>query len=184
MNTCRMCRYAGRAANREERECLNQDAKAGTVRAGAPACERYKISAWALLESVARAEQRIEDMSWRAEHYREMAGRATGSTEAVRVSGSAECSKVARNIDRCIDIGISIDRQAETLKVRYQTVCDLIGGVSSPEGREVLELRHLSRMTWEEIAARMNYEARQVRRIHARALEEVQAEMDELGIFE
>lgn len=184
MNTCRMCRWAGRAEDREERECLNPGANAGTVRAGAPACERYKISAWALLESVARAEKRMEDMSWRAAHYREMAGRATGSMEAVRVSGSAECSKVARNIDRCIDIGISIDRQAEALKARYELVCELIGGVSSPEGREVLELRHLSRLRWEEIARRMNYDERQLRRIHTRALEEVQKEMDEWEIFE
>ena len=184
VNLCKMCRYAARCDDREERRCLNPEAADGIVRAEAPACPLFQVSAWSYLESVARAEKRIEDMTWRENRFREMAQRATGSTEAVRVSGTGSASKVSANMDKCMDIGIRIQDEAETLGKRYKLACEMIEGVSLPEGRQVLELRHLSRLPWEAIAEKMHYGPRQLARIHRWALEEVQGQMDELGIFE
>lgn len=196
MKTCRMCRWAEVCDEREERLCGCPD-KAGKerVRAGAPRCEAFQISAWCFLESVAQGEKKLEDLSWRAQHYREMAGRATGSMEAARSSGTAEASKLASNCDRMIDIAIMLDDQAAALKSRIALAERLIADIQRPEERRVLELRHSwcrpgkpgrasRRLSWEEIAREMGYDESNVRRIHRRALEAVQAQMELLNIRE
>lgn len=53
----------------------------------------------------------------------------------------------------------------------YAHALALIEAVPDAAGREVLELRYLSGLTWMQIARRMGYEERQVRRIHQRALQ-------------
>ena len=176
MRTCKQCAYAYRAEEWTERKCGH---KGETVRAEAIACEAFKLSARDFLESISRADKRLEDMSWRAKHYREIAYRATGSMEATRVSGTAGRSKVEHNINRCLDLAQDIDRQADALRGNLALAYEMIEGVTVPQGREVLELRYLRRLSWEEIAERMKYEARQTQRIHRKALREVQAQINQ-----
>jgi DNA-directed RNA polymerase specialized sigma subunit len=59
---------------------------------------------------------------------------------------------------------------------------EMIEGVNAPERKELLELRYLCGMTWERVGQRMRYDKRQSQRIHKRALEDVQRQMDERGI--
>lgn len=175
MSRCKQCRSACRAEDRDERFCRKLRK---TMQSDAPACaDGFQISARAFMESIARADKRLEDMSMRAQRYRENAHRATGSMEAARVSGTAGRSRIETNMNRCIDIARDIEREAEQLRAQYERARSLIAGVSDPAGREVLELRYLSRMRWEEIAGRMHYDERQVRRIHGLALREVDAQM-------
>lgn len=175
MRMCKQCAHARRACDWAERSC---SLKGETVRGDAIACGEFELSARAYLESISRADKRLEDMSWRAQHYREIAYRATGSMEATRVSGTAGRSKVEHNINRCLDIAQDIDREAEALRTRLARAREMIDGVSDPQGREVLELRYLSRLHWEEIAKRMNYTQRNVAHIHGAALREVQMQME------
>ena len=60
-----------------------------------------------------------------------------------------------------------LGRMTEYLRAEY--------AVPDAAGREVLELRYLSGLTWVQIARRMGYEERQVRRIHQRALDAIRA---------
>lgn len=191
MKTCKMCKWAARADDPEARVC-RKGGGCTPIGADDPVCESYVVSAWTLLESIAYAERRLEDMSWRARHYRDLAGRATGSTEAARISGTGEASRVASNCDRCIDIAIDIDRQAERLRERLALVCRMIEDIQNPEERRVLELRHreyavggeMRRLSWEEIARKMHYDQSSVRRIHSRALRQIQRQMDAMGVKE
>lgn len=64
-----------------------------------------------------------------------------------------------------------LGRLAEGLRAEYAQALALIEAVPDAAGREVLELRYLSGLTWMHIARRMGYEERQVRRIHQRALQ-------------
>lgn len=64
-----------------------------------------------------------------------------------------------------------LGRLAEGLRAEYAHALALIEAVPDAAGREVLELRYLSGLTWMQIARRMGYEERQVRRIHQRALQ-------------
>lgn len=152
------------------------------VKQGQYACERYGISAYAYMAQIKSATRRIEEMSHRARRYREMACRATGSMETAHAGGGGNESRIEKNISSCMDLAADIEKRARMLRERYETASGMIDGVVDDVGREVLELRYLSDMRWEEIAARMCYSERQIRRAHKKALEDVQAQMDARGI--
>lgn len=181
MATCGQCRHACRVERREMRICARD---AQTVRAEAQACPCFAISARAYLERIENASRRLEDMSYRAQRFREQAMRATGSMEATRVSGTDGGSKVSRNMNSCIDLARDIDRRAAALRKQYDAACQMIDNVQSANAREVLELRYLRGMRWEDIGKRMHYDERQVYRLNRRALEDVQRQMDARGIRE
>ena len=177
MYRCKQCRHARKGETWDKRFCQLREQ---SVQAEELACaEGFQISARAFLESISRADKRLEEMSFRAQRYRDMAKRATGSIEATRVSGTAGRSQVESNINRCIDIANDIDRQAAQLRERYAQAMRAIEGVSDPAGREVLELRYLHRMRWEEIAKRIGYTQRNIIRLHGIALREVEAQIDQ-----
>lgn len=130
-----------------------------------------------MLDGVCGAERRIEEMAQRAQRYRELARMATGSAEAVRVSGTTGRSRVERNVGRLVDIAREIDAQAERLRRRMDEAARLIEGVSNPLGREVIELRYFDRLPWERIAQRMHYSRSAVIEMHGRALAEIERQM-------
>ena len=98
----------------------------------------------ALLESIGGLRRRIAEMDRQAEQMR-----------AMNAGAYAE----------------ELGRLAEHLRAEYAHALALIEAVPDAAGREVLELRYLSGLTWMQIARRMGYEERQVRRIHQRALQ-------------
>ena len=101
-----------------------------------------------LLESIGGLRRRIAEMDRQAEQMR-----------AMNAGAYAE----------------ELGRLAEHLRAEYAHTLVLIEAVPDAAGREVLELRYLSGLTWMQIARRMGYEERQVRRIHQRALAAIRA---------
>ena len=178
MRMCKQCRYADRTEDRQMRRCPYRE----EVRADQAACERYAVSAYAFLESVARAEKRLRSMALRAQEYREMASRATGRMEASRTSGTCGRSRVEQGVNACVDIAMQIESQASRLRERHAQALAMIEDVQSAEGRRVLEMRHLERREWSAIARELGYDVRQAQRIHRRSLCDVQAQMDALHI--
>ena len=178
MAMCKQCRHARPGSNPGVRQC----GIGGEVRACAPACQDYAVSAYAYLEGVARAAERMRSMALRAQEFREMAGRATAGVEAVRVSGTGARSRVERGVSACVDLAMQLETQAASLRERHAQALELIEGVGTAEGRRTLEMRHLERRRWEAIARELGYDVRQCQRIHRRALADVQAQMDARGI--
>lgn len=183
MSCCRMCKYSGRFdADRAKSVCwLNKDAPR-IVEADGQTCGSFCISAQAYMEDVTNLQRRIAIKNETAHRYNDMATRATGSMEAVRVSGSGTRSKVESNANAMMDIERAIERDAERLRDKIAMTMELIEGVSTPERKELLELRYLCGLTWEGVGQRMRYDKRQSQRIHKRALEDVQRQMDARGI--
>lgn len=183
MACCRMCKYSGRFDARKEKSIcwLDKDAPR-IVDADGQTCGAYCISAQAYMEDVTNLQRRIATKTETAHRYRDMAMRATGSTEAVRVSGTNARSKVADNVDKLVDIQRAIERDAERMRNKITMAMELIDGVGTPERKELLELRYLCGLTWENVGRRMRYDKRQSQRIHKRALEDVQRQMDARGI--
>lgn len=99
-----------------------------------------------LLESIGGLRRRIAEMDRQAEQMR-----------AMNAGAYAE----------------ELGRLAEHLRAEHAHALALIEAVPDAAGREVLELRYLSGLTWVQIARRMGYEERQVRRIHQRALDAI-----------
>lgn len=182
MRTCRQCRFAQRGTTQEEKLCVLCAQSPKIVGAGQAACGNYEVSAYAYLESVAYAEKRIERMAAKAKRYFEAAGYATGSREAVRTSGGGH-SKIADNMACCLDLARDMEREAAELRARLGSARQMIRDVSTAEGREVVDMRHMGRMRWEEIARRLKYDPSAIRRIDKRALHEIQQMMIANGII-
>ena len=145
---------------------------------GAQGCPMYAMSARAFMERVTNAHRRIREMQQRAQRYRELAMRSTSAMQAVRAGGTTARSKVEDGTCAFLDISEDIEEQAQKLREIIRQTSEIIDRLSDPMEREVLELRYLSGLRWEEIGRKMNYDERQVRRIHVKALEHVQREMD------
>lgn len=172
MNTCETCRYGGHM----EKRCMAPEGIPQYV--GADGCPMYAMSARAFMERVMNAQRRITHMQQRAQRYREMAMRSTSSMQATRVGGTDARSKVEDGACAFMDICRDIEEQANRLRDTIRQTSEVIDRLSDPVEREVLELRYLSGLRWEDIGRRMMYDERQVRRIHVKALEHVQREMD------
>ena len=172
MNTCETCRYSGH----QQKRCM---APEGLPRyAGMDGCPMYAMSARAFMERVINANRRIRNMQQQAQRYRDMAMRSTSTMQAVRTGGTDARSKVEDGTCAFMDISRDIEEQARQLREIIRQTSEIIGRLSDPVEREVLELRYLSGLRWEDIGRRMIYDERQVRRIHVKALEHVQREMD------
>lgn len=183
MSCCRMCKFSGRFdANQSKSICWIDRGAPRIVDAEGAACGDFCISAQAYMEDVTNLQRRIAIKTETAHRYRDMAMRATGSMEAVRVSGSGNRSKVETNVNALVDIERAIERDAERLRGKITMTMELIEGVCTPERKELLELRYLCGLTWENVGRRMKYDKRQSQRIHKKALEDVQRQMDARGI--
>lgn len=145
-------------------------------------CPLYAMGARAFLERVTNAQRRMERMQERARHYRALAMRSTGSMEAVRVGGTPGRSRVEEGMNAFMDIAQDIEEEARALRELIRQTNGVIARIPSATERELLELRYLDGLRWEDIARRMMYDERQVRRIHVKALENVQREMDRQGL--
>lgn len=172
MSICETCRYCSHL----EKKCMASNCTPRyTVEDG---CPLYAMSARAFMERVISAQRRIVSMEEHAARYRDMAMRATGNLQAIRTSGTPARSKVEDGVCAFADICADIEREAEKLRGIISETRTVIDRLTDSVQREVLELRYLNGLRWEDIARRMRYDDRSVRRIHLKALENVQREMD------
>jgi DNA-directed RNA polymerase specialized sigma subunit len=102
---------------------------------------------------------------------REMAGHATSVSTAERVSGTPQRSKM----ENCIAQIDELEREIDAAAGIIGEIKETIRGVEDINYRNVLELRYLDGMTWEQIGDRMHYSDRWVKTLHGRALERVPA---------
>ena len=183
MSCCRMCKYSGRFDARKEKSIcwLDKDAPR-IVDADGQTCGAFCISAQAYMEDATNLQRRIKEKEDLARHYHEMAMRTTSNMGDIRASGSGSGSKVEKNGNAYMDIENEIKRNAARLRDKITMTMELIEGVGTPERKELLELRYLCGLTWEGVGQRMRYDKRQSQRIHKRALEDVQRQMDARGI--
>lgn len=90
-------------------------------------------------------------------------------------SGSLMANAVASIVDLQQEVSEDLRRLVE-VKHRIVTVIKAVDDVTL---RIILERRYLCGDTWEMISVTMNYNSRWIKRLHERALEEVQMILDE-----
>ena len=171
-NQCEVCRYGGHG----EKCCKAQGG--GPKYTSGEKCPLYAMSAQAFMNRVTCAQRRIVEMEERAAHYRDMAKRITATLSGVRVSSSPGGSRMEENMDAFMDICKDIEREARRLRKYLAQANMVISRIVDMREREVLELRYLSGYEFEDIARQLYVSERTVRRIHVKALEHVQREMD------
>ena len=143
-----------------------------SVRAHAPAASgEGTMDARMQLRDVRHCHMRVLTLCARAEKYREMAMQATGRTDAIRVSGTTERSKVEKYILELWDVHNELQQEISQLMEKSREAEKQIGRIGDERYRAVLELRYLCGHSWEEIADRLHFTLRWVHKLHKEALE-------------
>lgn len=142
-----------------------------SVRAHAPALSGGEtLDARMQLRDVRHCQMRTVSLCARAEKYREMAMQATGRTDALRVSGTSERSKVEKYILELWDVHNELQQEISRLMEKSRAVEERIKQLADHRHRAVLEMRYLCGMTWEEIAKRLHFTLRWVHKLHKEAV--------------
>ena len=105
----------------------------------------------------------------RIECLRAMAECSTSTLTATRVSGTPQRSKM----ESCIAQIDELEREIDVSVGLLGEIRETIRQVEDHCYRNVLELRYLDGMTWEQIGNRMHYSDRWVKILHGRALQTV-----------
>lgn len=143
-----------------------------SVRAHAPAkSSETPLDVRMMLRDVRHCQLRTLTLCARAEKYREMAMQATGRTDAIRVSGTGERSKVEKYILELWDVHNELQQEIARLMKKSHEAEKLIQTLADDRHRAVLELRYLCAMTWEEIAQKTHFTVRWAHKLHKEALD-------------
>ena len=113
------------------------------------------------------------------DEYREMATRATSRIKAVNVSGTNYCSPLETNAIKSVDGERKLKETIEHISVALAGRLALIDGLTDERHKEILTMRYITGLGWDEIASRINYDRRWMFRLHGEALEAVRAQMSE-----
>lgn len=102
--------------------------------------------------------------------------RAVSSTAGLgeRVSGG----EPGDNLAAYAEVSLAADRQIEKLEQTRAEILQVIGQVEDNTLATLLTEYYVNDKTWEEVAVQMRYSWRWVRRLHVRALEQVQEILD------
>lgn len=107
------------------------------------------------------------------EHY------STATSCAVRLKpipisgGGGAYDRMAEDVCRIVDSRERLNSAIAQLDALLADVLAVLDAVSDDRLRELLGLRYVTGLRWEQIADRMGYEAAQIYRLHGRALIEV-----------
>ena len=126
------------------------------------------------LRDVRHCQLRTITLCARAERYREMAMQATGRTDAIRVSGTTERSKVEKYILELWDVHNELQEEISRLMEKSREAEKLIDHLPDERHRSVLKLRYLCGMTWDEIAEKLHFTLRWVHKLHKEAIEKLE----------
>lgn len=106
---------------------------------------------------------------------RELSTKITQTLTPDKVKSNSENrleSSVSKIVDIEREIGASID-QLERTRLQVESVINSVPNVNQ---RNVLRLRYISGMKWEQIAIKLNYDYRWVLRLHGKALNKIAIE--------
>ena len=121
--------------------------------------------------SVRTSKRAMDRLAERAEIYRSMAYKMTGSIEAIPHAKGENSSRVENYAARLIDLAETCNARAAVFYAKIKQAEAIIGALPKERHREVMELRYLNCKKWEEIAALMEYkDPRSVHKVHGCAL--------------
>lgn len=126
------------------------------------------------LNQAYRIDQRVNSKLRQVDSLRDLATRATSTLGTEPVSGTRNVHRLEDTIDKIIDLENEINSDIDRLVDLKRDVMDTISKVQDPNVLMLLELRYLSFMSWEDIAAEMDYSYRWVHILHSKGLAAVE----------
>lgn len=130
----------------------------------------------AYLNQAYKTELRINNKLEQVEMLRALAEKTTATLSDMPKAPSSENTN-ENILVRIIDMENEIKRDINHLLDIKEGVQGAIKTVEEPELRLLLELRYLCYRSWGDIAEEMNYDVRQIHRIHSKALFELNKKM-------
>ncbi|PKL12461.1 MAG: hypothetical protein CVV52_09965 [Spirochaetae bacterium HGW-Spirochaetae-8] len=83
---------------------------------------------------------------------------------------SAHCSAIEEAVLRIVDLETEVSNGIAGLMQLKKNIGESIRGINSMECETILEMRYLTFMTWEQIAAQLNYSNDYIYHLHRKAL--------------
>lgn len=118
-------------------------------------------------------DMRINNHLSEAERLRSLLERSTSTLTGMPRSGSYDSDRRETIMQRVWDLEAQIDTEIDKLVDLKTDIRKRINKVRDDRYQALLEARYLNHNTWEQIAEDMNYDRRQVTRLHGRALMEI-----------
>ena len=140
--------------------------------------QRVDVKDW--LYGLIGIELRIKSKRAQIAKYREMATRATSTTEAVRVSGTPGRSRVEDAVVALCDVEAEALAELAALQKFRQDAMTVIHAVRDPRRRDILEMRYVTGWKLSKIADEMHYQVRWVQVLHGEALEDARAALRQM----
>jgi seryl-tRNA synthetase len=137
--------------------------------------EVEKLTKKEFLNQYLNAEKEIGIKLDQISRLRELSTKITQTLTPDKVKSNSENrleSSVSKIVDIEREIGTSID-QLERIRLQVESVINSVPNVNQ---RNVLRLRYISGMKWEQIAVKLNYDYRWVLRLHGKALNKIAIE--------
>ncbi|MDE7105300.1 MAG: DUF1492 domain-containing protein [Ruminococcus sp.] len=118
-------------------------------------------------------DERIESKLMQIESLKSLATRVTSVFSDMPHSSTPDNHRLEKIIADIIDLENEILNDVNELVDSKREVNSVINSVENPEHRTLLEMRYLSFQTWEQIAVKLGYDSRHIRRIHGNALQKI-----------
>ena len=93
--------------------------------------------------------------------------------------GKHDHDRIGRGLGLIEEVEEDIIKQTRELLQQKETVRNLIASIRNPRHRTLMRMRYLYSMPWEQIADMLNITPRSAYRIHAKAIEYLNARMKE-----
>lgn len=122
----------------------------------------------AYLRQAYKLDKRLQREQMKLEKLRSAIEYRSPSFEGAGGHGSGD--KIGSAVTNIIERGQRVDELTALYTAKYEEIEQTIHSLHDDVLEEVLELRYLQYMKWEEIADRMNYTERHAKRLHGIAL--------------
>ena len=123
------------------------------------------------LSSLRFAEKMIEIKLEKIEETRELALRVNQALNPVKVQGGQRKNIVEEVAIKVAGLTQQLEKQVDEYKELQNNVFELISEIPNKVQQEILELRYIHFMKWEDIVKNVSYESRYVLKLHMRALD-------------
>ena len=131
------------------------------------------------LNQVRKLDLQIKNKLIEKQQWKQIALGITANMDGERVQSSGGKSKMADAIEKCVDMEQEIDSLIDRLIDIKKEVIQTIEQLDSPTEYDLLHLKYIQFMTFEEIAEYYGREYTTITTAHGRALKNVQALLDE-----
>lgn len=136
------------------------------------------MTAKEFLSQAYRLDQRIDAKIDQVASLNELAAKCTSTLSGMPGNPNRGGSTMADAVCKIIDLQDEINRDIDELVDLKREIVAVIKAVENTEYQILLEKRYLCFHTWEQIAVDMHYTGKWVRKLHEKALEDVNSLME------